>query len=78
MDKLAEFSNNDAKSMEKQKKSCKKWMSKNNRNARKRVSGFACFSRKQKLVPGIDGLTDDGKKELVSHGIQRFCKRVLS
>jgi hypothetical protein len=55
----------DLKQIEKKKKSCKKWMTKHDQDYRRRISGFALFTKKQKMFPAGAGFKPDVKKQLV-------------
>ena len=60
------------KGVRKQKKSYKKWVVKNKQDFRRRISGFALFTRQQEIFPIDFGRTVEGKKQLVSTK-QRVC-----
>jgi hypothetical protein len=70
MEKIEDMSDN--KDLRRHQKSCKKWMKKNGKQFRRRLSGFTLFSRS--MFPGT-GLTDDGKRNLVSFFNQRLYNK---
>jgi hypothetical protein len=57
------------KGIKKHKRSFKKWVVKNDEDFRRRLSGFALFTRQQEIFPQDFGRTVEGKKQLVSLNI---------
>ena len=71
MEKVKEMEGH--KGVRKQKKSYKKWVVKNAEDFRRRISGFALFTRQQEIFPIGFGRTVEEKKQLVS-AKQSFVK----